>query len=387
MSADAPTTEPVRWPKPGDPGSGPGGRWTAADVRRRTLKWKDAWWTVLLVDPVVAPAVAFIANRTPITPNAITLTSLLLGLACAGAFWLHTWTWLLIGALLYHLSFTLDCMDGKVARLKGNGSAIGGLLDYIFDRIRVVIVTLGLFGGQFHATGQARYLYAGIVTVFLDGLRYMDALQIAKVRREMSLSILESRNALSRAVDCLERVQRLRGGHDGAATDDVQAALADGRRSLVSATAASARLGADDDDDQSAMPTATLRSAPEPTAERAVNSEISTGFNRRVPWYPTLRDAMLRRRIRTHLISGVEFQMFVFIVGPVVRQVLPVMIAAGAGLLGFELVILVKLAMATGDFVRLNTRIQSLVDRLDAVIETVDPDGTLRHQVQAAATS
>jgi phosphatidylglycerophosphate synthase len=343
---------------------------------------------VLLVDPVVAPAVAFIANRTPITPNAITVTSLLLGLACAGAFWLHTWTWLLIGALLYHLSFTLDCMDGKVARLKGNGSAIGGLLDYIFDRIRVVLVTLGLFGGQFHATGQARYLYAGVVTVFLDGLRYMDALQIAKVRREMSLAILESRNAVGRAVDCLERVQLLRGGHAGADTDEVvQAALADGRRSLVSATAASVRLGADDEDDQSAMPTVTLRQAPEPTAERAVNSEISTGFNRLVPWYPTLRDAMLRRRIRTHLVSGVEFQMFVFIVGPVVHQVLPVMIAASAGLLGFEAVILVKLAMATGDFVRLNARIQSQAERLDAVTETADPDGALRLQAQAAATS
>jgi phosphatidylglycerophosphate synthase len=380
-------TEPVRWPKPGDPGSGPNGRWTAADVRDRTLKWKDAWWTVLLVDPVVAPAVAFVANRTSITPNAITVTSLLLGLACAGAFWLHTWMWLVIGAALYHLSFTLDCMDGKVARLKGNGSAIGGLLDYIFDRIRVVIVTLGLFGGQFHGTGQARYLYAGVITVFLDGLRYMDALQIAKVRREMSMSILESRGGVSRAVDCLDRLQRLPCRGEGAVTDEaVQEALTAGRASLVSATAASARLGADDEGEQSPMPTATLRQPPEPTEERAVNREISTGFNRLVPWYPVLRDAMLRRRMRTHLVSGVEFQMFVFIVGPAVHQVLPVLIAAAAGLLGFEVVILVKLAMATGDFVRLKDRIQSQSEHLDAVIEAVDPGGVLRDQVQAAAS-
>jgi hypothetical protein len=183
-------------------------------------------------------------------------------------------------------------------------------------------------------------------------------------------------------------VQRLRGGQDGAATDEVvQAALADGRRSLVSATAASARLGADDDEDPAALATAPLRAPPTPTAERAVNIEISHGFNRRLPWYPALRDAMVRRRIRTHLVSGVEFQMLVFIVGPAVHQVLPVMIAAAAGLLGFEVVILVKLGMATGDFVRLNTRIQSLGQRLDAVTETVDPDGTLRDQSQAAATS
>jgi phosphatidylglycerophosphate synthase len=388
MSADAPTTEPVGWPKPGDPGSGPGGRWTAADVRHRTLKYKDAWWTVLLVDPVVAPAVAFIANRTPITPNVITVGSLLLGLACAGAFLLHTWTWLLIGALLYHLSFTLDCMDGKVARLKGNGSAIGGLLDYIFDRIRVVVVTLGLFGGQFQATGQARYFYAGIVTVFLDGLRYMDALQIAKVRREMSLSVLQARSAVSDAVDCLEQVQRLRGGRaraDDTTDDTVEAALAEGRRSLISAAAASKRLSPDADDDSPAMPH-TLPGAPAATPERAINSEISSGFNRLFPWYPRFRDAMIRRRIRTHLVSGVEFQMFVFIVGPAVHQVLPVMIAAGAGLLGFEIVILAKLAMATREFVPLRTYTVALADSLHRVTESVDPDGTLRRAVQTATS-
>jgi phosphatidylglycerophosphate synthase len=387
MPADAPTTDPVGLPKPGEPGTGPGGHWTAADVRDRTLKYTDAWWTVLLVDPLAAPAVAFIANRTPITPNVITVGSLLLGLACAGAFLLHTWTWLLIGALLYHLSFTLDCMDGKVARLKGNGSAIGGLLDYIFDRIRVVVVTIGLFGGQFNATGQARYLYAGIVTAFLDGLRYMDALQIAKVRREMSLSLLQARSAVSHAIVCLEQVQRLRGGRataDDTTDDTVEAALAEGRRSLISAAAVSKQLSSDANED-SPMPT-TLRRAPAATPERAINSEISTGFNRLVPWYPGFRDAMIRRRIRTHLVSGVEFQMFVFIVGPAVHQVLPVMIAAGAGLLGFEIVILVKLAMATRDYDRLLTYKVALAGSLDRVTESVDPDGTLRRAVQTATS-
>jgi phosphatidylglycerophosphate synthase len=356
---------------------------------------------VLLVDPVVAPVVAFIANRTSITPNAITYGSLLLGMASAGAFLLHTWTWLIVGAALYHLSFALDCMDGKVARLKGNGSAIGGLLDYIFDRIRVVIVTLGLFGGQFHATGQARYLFAGIATVFLDGLRYMDALQISKVRREMAASILSSRNEVNHAVDCLERVQTLRGGRDGVVADEaVEAVLAAGRRSLTFATAASARMGPDSSEDPSAMPTSVVQedadaaaaaeapAPPRPLVQRAVvNRAMQTGFNRRVPWYPAFRDVLIRRRLRTHLVSGVEFQMFVFIVGPVVHQVLPLMIAAGACLFGFEIIILVKLAMSTSDFVRLRTGNRELAEELRQMTESVDPDGALRLQLQAAASS
>jgi phosphatidylglycerophosphate synthase len=385
MSADAPTTGTGGWPMPGDPGTGPDGRWTAADVRRRTFKVKDAWWTVLLVDPPTAPLVAFIANRTSITPNAITCASLLIGLACAGVFLLHTWMWLVVGALLYHLSFTLDCLDGKVARLKGNGSAIGGLLDYIFDRIRVVVVTLGLFGGQFHATGQARYLYAGLVTVSLDALRYLDALQIGKTRREMSQAILDSRTAVSSAVDCLGRIQRLRGDQSGGpADDDIEAVLAEGRRSMVSTAADSRRLGPDRDEDPDALPDATVPSRAPISPEGAVNYQMQSGFNQRMPWYPVMRDAMISRRIRTHLISGVEFQMFVFIVGPLVHQVLPVTIAAGAGLLAFEIVILVKFAMSTTDFVRLRDESRSLAERLDHEIDSVDPDGSLRRALQSA---
>jgi hypothetical protein len=204
----------------------------------------------------------------------------------------------------------------------------------------------------------------------------------------MSESILDSRAAVGRAVDSLEQVQRLRGGDDGGPTDEaVRAALDDGRRSLAAVARASTRLGADEEDGLGALPVEPLRRSPGPTAERTVNAEISTGFNRRLPWYPRLRDAMLDRRIRTHLISGVEFQMMVFIVGPAVHQILPLLIAGSVGLLGFELVILVKLAMATADFVRLNTATRALADRLEAVIETVDPDRSLRHQVQAATGS
>lgn len=79
--------------------------------------------------------------------------------------------------------------------------------------------------------------------------------------------------------------------------------------------------------------------------------------------------------------------MFVFIVGPVVHQVLPLMIAAGACLFGFEIIILVKLAMSTSDFVRLRTGNRELAEELRQMTESVDPDGALRLQLQAAASS
>ncbi|MEU8797112.1 CDP-alcohol phosphatidyltransferase family protein, partial [Spirillospora sp. NPDC048819] len=85
---------------------------TLEDVRQRTYKARDAWWTVLLVDPLASRLVKVTANRTKVTPNQLTVAALLLGLGAAACFATASWPWLLTGALLYHLSFTLDCMDG-----------------------------------------------------------------------------------------------------------------------------------------------------------------------------------------------------------------------------------------------------------------------------------
>lgn len=158
---------------------------TLDQVRYETYKARDAWWTVFLVDPLAGRLAVGTANRTSITPNQLSWAALVLGMASAGCCYEADWTWLLAGAVLYHLSFVLDCTDGKIARLKGTGTVLGGWLDYVFDRIRVLTCTLALMWGQYDATGQELYLVLGIVVVFLDMLRYVDALQVAKVRRQM----------------------------------------------------------------------------------------------------------------------------------------------------------------------------------------------------------
>ena len=135
----------------------PSGSFTLDDVRA-TYKPRDAWWTVFLVDPYTSHLVRFTANRTRITPNQLSVSALVLGFVAAGLFWTAD-TWALIaGALVFHLAFVLDCMDGKIARLKGTGSVLGGWLDYIFDRIRVFVCALALFGGQYHETERPYWL-------------------------------------------------------------------------------------------------------------------------------------------------------------------------------------------------------------------------------------
>ncbi|GLZ10372.1 hypothetical protein Acsp04_06070 [Actinomadura sp. NBRC 104425] len=313
---------------------------TLADVRERTYKARDAWWTVLLVDPLASRLVRFTANRTNITPNQLTVGALILGLGAGACFAVAEWPYLVAGALLYHLSFTLDCMDGKIARLKGTGSVFGAWLDYIFDRVRVLACAIALMGGQYAATGNVAYVWTALAVVFLDMLRYMDALEIYKVRGQM-------RNKLRQLQEEAQTLEDAARHADGAAE---AGGMGDELRSAA---------GALRPDPEADMEERVVGDDPNQQANLLMQQE----FNRRFPWYARIRNALLRGRIRPHLISGIEFQMGVFIVAPLVAAavpgaVIPVTILAAAGMLAFELVIIYKFWLSSRDYSRTVTKLE-----------------------------
>ncbi|MCC5580728.1 CDP-alcohol phosphatidyltransferase family protein [Microtetraspora sp. AC03309] len=290
-------------------------KFTLDDVRSQTYKARDAWWTVFLVDPLAGRLVLGTANRTSITPNQITWGAFLLGLGSAGCFLTADRPWLIVGAALYHLSFVLDCMDGKIARLKGTGTVLGGWLDYVFDRIRVLTCALALMWGQFQATGQELYLILGIGVVFLDMLRYVDALQIAKVRRQM-------RRTLKKAYD---------------------------ESTLADPSALPDRLREDPDLDPELDPDL---DSDEIRIRTMGVVDLQEEFRSRFAWYIGVREWLRDHRVRTHLISGIEFQMAVFIIGPVLGYIVPVTVGAAALLLVFEVAIMYKLWLSSRDLAR-----------------------------------
>ncbi|MBX4174823.1 CDP-alcohol phosphatidyltransferase family protein [Streptomyces geysiriensis] len=312
-------------------------------VQKLTCKKRDAWWTVFLVDPVATRTLLVFARFRFITPDRVTWAALFIGLASAGFFLKGDRQSLLIGALLYHLSFIFDCIDGKLARLKGNGSVFGGWLDYVFDRIRVLFCALALMGGQFLRTDDERYLLAALVVVFLDMLRYVDALQIYKMRMSMRTKI--------------EKVTKERAEEE--------------RAEREAAARAEASQGA-----PVVFMEDLLRDNPGAEAE-TLRAEAGTGnvidlheqFRGQFPWYTRVRRAMLRTRIRPHLISGIEFQMFIFIVGPLVGELLWTTAVSAALLMAFELVIMYKFWLSTRDF----TRVMEDLDPTPTTAGTIAP--------------
>ncbi|MEV6492399.1 CDP-alcohol phosphatidyltransferase family protein [Actinoplanes sp. NPDC051633] len=268
-----------------------------AEIRDRTCKPRDAWWTVLLVDPLALRLVRLVYPYRWITPNLLSLFAFVLGLGSVACFATGNRWWLIVGAVLFHLSFVVDCMDGKIARLNGTGTIFGVWFDFIFDRVRVLLCAVALTGGQYARTGEIKYLWLAAAVIGLDLFRYLNGSQMGKIKSSM-----RSRLATARGIV-----------EEPAAVDDE---------------------GETESEQRPAAP-------PPAEGDRGV--------------YLRFRNWLLRSRIRTHLFSGIEYEMTVFIIGPLIAALVTdgvfwTSVAACALLLAFEALLVARLYQLTRRF-------------------------------------
>ncbi|NJP93354.1 CDP-alcohol phosphatidyltransferase family protein [Nonomuraea sp. FMUSA5-5] len=250
-----------------------------------TRKRRDSWWTVYFVDPVACRVALPVANRTRMTPNGLTVLSLVLGMVSAACFASNQ---LIAGAAFFYLSFMIDCVDGKIARLKGTGTPFGLWLDYVGDRIRVVLCAGGLAYGQYALTGDVRYVVLGAAVAVLDLFRYVNAPQMKRVR---------------------DAIREERQERDPLSEPDT----------LTDADALT-----DPDPDPDPLPAQEPERAPLGRAGRP------RGFLR---LFRRLNRFLARHRVRSHLVSGIEFHAAVFVIAPLAGAWALIPLAALSGLL------------------------------------------------------
>ncbi len=85
--------------------------------------------------------VAAIFVRCHITPNQISVLSLVAGIACAILFFRQQFLW---GSLALFLSAILDLVDGSVARMTDSHTKFGAVFDWIVDKYVDALVLLGI---------------------------------------------------------------------------------------------------------------------------------------------------------------------------------------------------------------------------------------------------
>lgn len=120
---------------------------SVSDVRHRTDKPLDAWWTVLVVDPIAVRAVWFVHRFLPwVTPGLLTGISFVFGVVAAVGFAFER---NIVAVLFYQAGFLFDCMDGRLARLQRRTSELGALLDGLTNHLVYVFALLGIVYGNY----------------------------------------------------------------------------------------------------------------------------------------------------------------------------------------------------------------------------------------------
>ncbi|MGI8870262.1 MAG: CDP-alcohol phosphatidyltransferase family protein [Mycobacteriales bacterium] len=123
-----------------------------AEFRRRAVKPRDAWWTVLVIDPLALPVLSLLVRTRRVTPLKITIVAAVFGLGSVVAFFSGH---LVVGAILFEIRFFLDCLDGKLARIRGLASSRGAFVDLTSD---VVLISASIAGLGWHLAHAAPHV-------------------------------------------------------------------------------------------------------------------------------------------------------------------------------------------------------------------------------------
>jgi hypothetical protein len=150
------------------------------------VKGADGFFTTFFVSPY-SKFIARWAARRGLTPNQVTVASMVIGVAAAAAFATGERWGLVAGAILLQLSFTADCVDGQLARYTRNFSALGAWLDSMFDRGKEYLAFAGLAIGASRA-GDPVWLLA-CAAISLQTVRHMSDFAYMAVRSQTSQSV------------------------------------------------------------------------------------------------------------------------------------------------------------------------------------------------------
>jgi 1L-myo-inositol 1-phosphate cytidylyltransferase / CDP-L-myo-inositol myo-inositolphosphotransferase len=143
--------------------------------------------------------------RSGVSPNAITIISMSIGLLAAGMIAQGTYVSGVLGALLFQLSAVVDCSDGEVARITFTESRFGAMLDLIGDNLTHLAIFAGvawsvyLQGPVLAWMSPAVPLVLGTAAMLANGLslwlvmrakRLRDAGQLGSVERTARVDVI-----------------------------------------------------------------------------------------------------------------------------------------------------------------------------------------------------
>ena len=130
-------------------------------ARYRAMKTRQAkdWWTATFGDPASWMVLAIIGDWAWVTPNGISVVSLVIRLLSAVMIAVGQGEVLYGAVFLMQVGLVMDHMDGNLARYRHISSISGGFMDRIFDGVSFLAImsALGVLAAR---EGQPAYFQA-----------------------------------------------------------------------------------------------------------------------------------------------------------------------------------------------------------------------------------
>jgi phosphatidylglycerophosphate synthase len=145
-----------------------GGRRRARRAILQSLRKPTDGWFARTVDRSISLAISSALAPFPIHPNAVTIGTLLVGVGAGLLAARGTYAGFAAAGALFLLASILDGVDGEIARMKFQGSAVGQWLDTVCDDLTNAFYLAGVAAGAWRAYGSEWLLAAGIAAVALD---------------------------------------------------------------------------------------------------------------------------------------------------------------------------------------------------------------------------
>ncbi|MBI3769475.1 MAG: CDP-alcohol phosphatidyltransferase family protein [Deltaproteobacteria bacterium] len=165
VRAPPPFIEATSWTPPADTLLRPvhdaaGSRVAARALFARLGRPGDGWFT-RLVDRRISRALTRLLLPTGVTPNQVTVASIVVGIVAGVLFATGNRAAAIIGAALFLASTIIDGCDGELARITFRESRFGARLDVVGDNVVHVFLFTGIAAGLYRRDHDPRVAVAG----------------------------------------------------------------------------------------------------------------------------------------------------------------------------------------------------------------------------------
>lgn len=134
----------------------------------------------------------FLSKKTNITPNQVTLWSLLAGIAAAILFSVNNYYLGIVAALSLQLLHAFDVADGSLARLKNMRSPFGAFWDGVVGQVGIAICILGITIGVQKEYQNEWIWIIGFLIIFGSFMcAYLNELHMLYLKNDTSCEVIE----------------------------------------------------------------------------------------------------------------------------------------------------------------------------------------------------